>query len=586
MTVRMCILVSLLALAPAALTTRAQADDIDAEALFRRGLMQFGQERMVSAQLDFNDVVKGYPGNPWSQPAMMMLAKTFYNLGDYEAAENTARELRETYPAGPYSEWTDYLVAAAAFRRGDTGRAAELLASLVRTTADSSLAGYALDALRHTIYPASDRQMFKDIMAQYGLAIDDLAEVPAPDDALPVDNRWEPQTAIRIGLLAPLTGPFAAEGADLREGVEAAFGGYETIDGLPVELIVEDTASDPIQAVMKTRSLIAQNVVAVIGPVYGESTIPAAVAADAAGVPFLVPTAADVGISLLGPRVFQLNPTPAVQGAGLAAFAYDTLGARTAAVLATDDWWGRAVELRFGAEFTARGGRVCASERFNPADSRYNLHDTIMAIRGSAPEGVAMTDSLLIVDYGNAYPDTIVIDVDPALHREQMPVVNTIDCVLISADYGDADNIAAQIRDYQIETQLLGDTGWSGGLMYGAPSPFMEGAMLVATIPITPGNLGSPLYTDDFNARLLELHSMTARKGYDAAALLVHCLLQGARTPSSLTGALSLVRDFRGLTTRIAIDPETRLNTAVDIVLIDNGIAVPVTNVSAAPTGG
>jgi hypothetical protein len=79
---------------------------------------------------------------------------------------------------------------------------------------------------------------------------------------------------------------------------------------------------------------------------------------------------------------------------------------------------------------------------------------------------------------------------------------------------------------------------------------------------------------------------MTARKGYDAAAVLVHCLLQGARTPSAITGALTLVRDFRGLTTRITIDPGTRVNTAVDIVRISNGIAVPVPNVSAAPNGG
>ena len=569
------------------------AEDPSVEALFRRGLMQFRQERYVAARLDFSELVNMHDDSDWAPAARMMLAKTLFQLGDYANATDAATALRAADPDGPYTEWTHYLEAACSFQTGDAAHAAELLAGLAASSGAPDLRRRAIGVLRYVIAPAMNRSVFREIVETHGLSMDDLAVDGLPSGGQPVSfdggrpsREWTPGSTIRIGLLTPLTGPNADEGVELQAGVRAALENYPEIDGFPVELIIEDTASDPIHTVMKARELVEQDVVAIIGPVFGESTNTAALIADAAGIPFIAPTSPAIGIPILGTRVFQLNHTPAVQAEQLAAFAFERMGCRTASLIVSSDWWGNAVENKFTEIFTNRGGRVLTTQIFEPMGTRYNFNEIMAAIRASAPESIAPSDSLLVFDYGNAFPDTIIVMIDPEFRKERQKPVNTIDCVLISADFRDADIIASQIRDYKIETILMGDTGWSGGLVYGGPTEPMENAVLVSTVPLAADSLGSAFFRDDFTRRLRELRTITARKGYDAAAVLVHCLVSGARTPGTLSEALVSVYHFRGLTSRISIDSETRCNTAVDMVRIRDGSIIPAGATFTSAPGG
>ncbi|WP_324669413.1 ABC transporter substrate-binding protein [Geochorda subterranea] len=67
-------------------------------------------------------------------------------------------------------------------------------------------------------------------------------------------------SAIRIGLLVPLTGVFAQNGQDMREGFTLFLdevGGQ--LAGRPVQLIVEDTQGTPAVALTKARKLVEQD---------------------------------------------------------------------------------------------------------------------------------------------------------------------------------------------------------------------------------------------------------------------------------------------------------------------------------------
>jgi ABC-type branched-subunit amino acid transport system substrate-binding protein len=569
------------------------AEDATAEALFQRGLMQFRQELYVSARLDFNELVNVHGDSEWAPAARMMLAKTFFRLGNYANATAVATELRTTDPDGPYAEWTQYLEASCSFKTDDAPRAAKLLAGLAASSENPDLKQRAIDTLRYVIAPAMNRTEFGTVILASGLSLDDLAMAGTASgnqqdsfDGVRTMRTWTPGSSIKIGLLAPLTGSYAEEGVELERGVRAALENYPAIDGFPVELIVEDTASDGFRAVLKARSLIDEGVLAIIGPVFGESTNLAALIADAAGIPFIAPTSPETGIRILGPRVFQINLTPAVQAEQLAAFAFERLGFRTASLIVSSDWWGNEVEQRFTDVFTNRGGRVLTSQTYEPMGTRYNFNDIMESIRASAPESFAPSDSLLVFDYGNAYPDTIIVLVDPEFRKERYKQVDTIDCILISADFREADTIASQISDYKIKTTLMGDTGWSGGLVNGLPTEPMEDAVLVSTVPVNADSLGSDYFRDDFPRRLRELRTITARKGYDATGVLVHCLMSGARTPGSLSAALASVHDFQGLTARISIDSGKHCNTAVDMVRIRDGAMIPAGATFTPAPGG
>jgi len=78
---------------------------------------------------------------------------------------------------------------------------------------------------------------------------------------------------VRIGLMAPLTGPWASEGQEMKQIVELladqlnAKGG---VLGKPVEVVAEDDAGDPRTASLAAQRLATKNVTAVVGT-YGSS---------------------------------------------------------------------------------------------------------------------------------------------------------------------------------------------------------------------------------------------------------------------------------------------------------------------------
>src|SRR5687768_5023864 len=70
---------------------------------------------------------------------------------------------------------------------------------------------------------------------------------------------------IKIGFLAPLTGPFAQIGKDMVNGTELYLDEIgRQVDGRAIELIVEDTEGQPATALNKSRKLVEQDKVAVL----------------------------------------------------------------------------------------------------------------------------------------------------------------------------------------------------------------------------------------------------------------------------------------------------------------------------------
>jgi len=84
---------------------------------------------------------------------------------------------------------------------------------------------------------------------------------------------------LKIGTLSPLTGPYAADGNDIRQGAEAAVAVIKAQGGIAgysdIVVIPADSACDPKQAVAAANKLINDKVPAVIGAYCSSATIPA-----------------------------------------------------------------------------------------------------------------------------------------------------------------------------------------------------------------------------------------------------------------------------------------------------------------------
>jgi ABC-type branched-subunit amino acid transport system substrate-binding protein len=97
---------------------------------------------------------------------------------------------------------------------------------------------------------------------------------------------------IRIGALAPLSRPGWVEaGRHLLAGLELAVADVNKSSGLDLELVVRDTAADPLKAEAAVDELAALGVVALAGEYHSVVARAAATRADALGVPFLCSSA-------------------------------------------------------------------------------------------------------------------------------------------------------------------------------------------------------------------------------------------------------------------------------------------------------
>ncbi len=109
---------------------------------------------------------------------------------------------------------------------------------------------------------------------------------------------------LKVGSMSPLTGPYAADGNDIANGVRAAIkvvmaeGGVKGFD--TIELQAEDSACDPRQAVAAANKLINEEVVGVIGAYCSSSTIPASETLAEEDIPMLTPASTNEKVTERG----------------------------------------------------------------------------------------------------------------------------------------------------------------------------------------------------------------------------------------------------------------------------------------------
>src|SRR5215468_6358990 len=100
--------------------------------------------------------------------------------------------------------------------------------------------------------------------------------------------------AIKVGAVVPLTGRYAALGAQVRPGYEIAIedlnaGGGVMVGGkkMPIELVLLDDESDATKTVARMETLAAQGVVAYLGTAGSDLHAAAASVAEKNKVPYL-----------------------------------------------------------------------------------------------------------------------------------------------------------------------------------------------------------------------------------------------------------------------------------------------------------
>lgn len=146
-------------------------------------------------------------------------------------------------------------------------------------------------------------------------------------------------STVTVGLINPLTGPFAALGEDVNDGFQAYLdeqGGE--LSGHPIEVLSEDTANDAAIAQESVVKLVDEDAVFLAGFVNSGVTYGVAETLRETGVPLMITTAGADGLTQrdAADNIFRLSYTSSQDAMPLGDYACNELGYQTMAIVGLD----------------------------------------------------------------------------------------------------------------------------------------------------------------------------------------------------------------------------------------------------------
>ena len=168
---------------------------------------------------------------------------------------------------------------------------------------------------------------------------------------------------IRVGFLTVRTGPLAAGGRQMEEGIQIFLKERNyTLAGRKVELVIADTGGNPVGAKTKTQELVERNKVhVIIGPLATFEALAIDDYIKEARVPLITPTSAaqnDLAQQKRSDYVLHAVGTAAQPMHVLGEYAAKKLGYKRVATIADDFTYGHEGEAGFQHAFEDNGGKV------------------------------------------------------------------------------------------------------------------------------------------------------------------------------------------------------------------------------------
>ena len=198
-------------------------------------------------------------------------------------------------------------------------------------------------------------------------------------------------TVVKIGSVAPLTGPQAHLGKDNENGARLAIEELNakgvTIAGKPVklELIGEDDQADPKTGTVVAQKLLDMGVAGVVGHLNSGTSIPASKLYADAGIPQVSPSATAIAYTAQGYKTaFRVMTNDEQQGKVLGQFAVKTMGAKKIAVIDDRTAYGQGLADEFEKAVKAAGGEIVAREFTN--DRATDFTAILTSIKGKGPD--------------------------------------------------------------------------------------------------------------------------------------------------------------------------------------------------------
>jgi len=295
--------------------------------------------------------------------------------------------------------------------------------------------------------------------------------------------------AFVVGVINPTTGPFAAYGGPVRDGILLAVDEFNAVDGIAgrkIELAMEDDGGDPKKSVNAfTKLATVSKSPVVIGPLTSGASMATAPLADRYKVVQISTLAGTIDLTKAGDFVFRIYPS-------------SELGSRyiATAIFYPNNAFGVASRQFTTEVLKASGAKVVAEETFKDGDRDFRTQ---------------------LAKIAEATPDVI----------------------LCSAYYEEGAQILVQAKQLGIAVPILGEDGWFGPIAAIArdalPNLYFAN---VAFGPEYAENADMQRFIEAFEKRYGYKANSFAAAGYAAVQLVRHAVLSGGTDSVKIKDAL------------------------------------------------
>lgn len=199
------------------------------------------------------------------------------------------------------------------------------------------------------------------------------------------------QNEIRIGMVNAQSGPAAALGVGMKDGVLAYFARVNAdggVNGRKISLIVKDDTYEPARTAALTEALISNDdVFALLGYVGTPTSRAAIPIASSAQVPYLFPfTGAEFLSTPLKKWVFSLRASYFEETEEMLERMHKDLGLNKIAILMQDDSFGESVKSGLAGALSKRGMRIHAEARI--LRNSLNVKAAVATLKQAEPQAI------------------------------------------------------------------------------------------------------------------------------------------------------------------------------------------------------
>jgi branched-chain amino acid transport system substrate-binding protein len=330
---------------------------------------------------------------------------------------------------------------------------------------------------------------------------------------LPRTGHCEERKEVKIGVMAPLSGPLAPYGKAVLEGVRMRVEeANEKSSGLnyTIKLCVEDNMENDTTTISVYNKLAGSDrVCAVIGPLTSTCALAVRRAVAKLKVPLITPTATNDKVTRDNDYMFRACFNDSFQGRVIATHVVKEMK-KAATLVDMNSDYSKGLAKSFGEFFQKLGGQVVAEEKYQQKDTDFAVQ--LKKILGSGAEIVFVP----------GYPPEVPL-------------------------------IIKQAKAVGLSARLCGADGWDNEAVINGSGDNIEGSLIVGAFSPDDTRPQVQKFVEAFKKRSDKRPGTFEALGYDSVSLIIEALKSGTK-PEDVKRGLSRVKNFDAVTGTITID--------------------------------